>query len=91
MTRWNREAGWRRRSRELLSLSLSHGEHLSKALVESRTLPDAGNLLMGYYPMLLSILWVFINVTLLSISTPHQLKGAYWIKKMWHIYTQKYT
>ena len=31
---------------------------------------------MGYYPMLLSILWVFINVTLLSISTPHQLKGA---------------
>ena len=57
-------------------MSLSHGEHLSKALVESRTLPDAGNLPMGYYPMPLSILWVFINVTLLSIPIPHQLMGA---------------
>ena len=56
-------------------MSLSHGEHLSKALAESRTLPAAGILLMGYYSMLLGILWVFINVTLLSIPTAHQLKG----------------
>ena len=55
MTRWNRGAGWRQEDRE--DMSLSHGEHLSKALAESRTLPDAGILLMGYYSMLLGIFY----------------------------------